>query len=323
MSDLLFLAGLLLSTSASFYFSGIETGIYALNRVRLRIRKEDGRRRASRVHALVRRPQILISTILLGNHLANFAASFCSQEVVRRWFSLTEPELLNTVLLTPFLFVFGEITPKNVFRLRAETLVYRASGPLAVAVRIFTPLALAMRWLGRVSGALPRTSPSEDRMLGKDRLEVLVREVAEDGVLTADQSRMVRNVMRLSARLVDDVKIPLEDADLVEEGFTREELLSASRPNGRTRLPVRLAGGEEFAGIVNVHDLLYRPDDEPGELVRPAPRIPGRYGVDRALRRLRAERAPMGLVTGDGERVTGIVTVKDLVEEVSGELPVF
>lgn len=323
MREALFLAGLLLCTGASFFFSGIETGIYALNRVRLRLRREEGHPRAVRVHGLIRRPQILISTILIGNHVANYLASFCSQEVVVRWFGLSEPEVVNTILLTPFLFVFGEITPKNVFRIRAERLVYRASAPLAAAVRLFLPLALLMRWLGRLSGALPKRSPPEDSLLGKDRLEALAREVAEDGVLSPEQSKMVRNVMRLASRSVEEVMVPLAEVDTVDEGFGVEDLLAASARNGRTRLPVRERSGDGFLGVVNVLDLAFRPDETPAAIVRPAPVVPARIGVERGLRILRGARVPMGFVQGRGGRIAGIVTVKDLVEEVSGELPAF
>ncbi|MHC4861732.1 MAG: CNNM domain-containing protein, partial [Planctomycetota bacterium] len=80
--SVLLVVGLLLSTSASFFFSGIETGIYALNRVRLRIRAAEGEARAESVADLVRRPQITISTILIGNHVANYAASYFSMALL-------------------------------------------------------------------------------------------------------------------------------------------------------------------------------------------------------------------------------------------------
>ena len=325
MSDLLLIGALLLCTGASFFFSGIESGIYTMNRVRLRLGAEKGDRRASRVLSMVARPQLLISTILIGNHVANYFASHFSQEIVAgaTGASGARLELLNTLLLTPFLFVLGEITPKNVFRIKADFLVPAGSGVLLAAFVLFRPVALLLRWLGHVSRALPRTVSSPDAMLARDRLTSLMSEVVEDGVLTPDQSRMVRNVMRISSIPVRDAMVPVEKVDSVSEPFTREELVLASARHGRTRVPVRAAGGERLLGVVNVLDLVFREDADPAELLVEVPSVRDSSPVDSALRILRSNRKPMGFVTDGQGRTVGIVTVKDLVEEVSGELPVF
>lgn len=323
MTLLLHAIVLTLSTSCSFFFSGIETGVYALNRVRLRLKVEEGRARARRVADLIRRPQLLISTILIGNHVANYFAAWASQGLVKDTLHPRDPEFVSTLLLTPVLFVLGEITPKDVFRLRADDLVYRSSLPLAVASFLFRPLALFLRWLGRLSRALPRTSPALDAMLSRDRLESLVHEVVEEGVLTEEQSRMVRNVMRLSSVVVRDVMVPADRVDAVTAGFTREDLVRASAANGRTRIPVLDPATGRFTGAVNVLDLVFRDEPDPAALVRPLPALPADQAVGRALRTLRRAHQPMGVVVGEAGRTVGIATVKDLVEEVSGELPAF
>jgi CBS domain containing-hemolysin-like protein len=317
------IAGILLSTIASFFFSGIETGIYSLNRVRLRLRASEGDARAVRLRGLVRRPQILISSILIGNHVANYAASYFGMGLLVSVLGVGDPVLLNLLFLTPFLFVFGELTPKNVFRIQAEVLVYRASGILALATLLFYPIALALRWFGRLTRALPRKPPALDAILSRDRLGSLVRDVTEEGVLTEEQSRMVGNVMRISSIPVRDAMISLSEVDTVVEGFTRDQLVSASRKNRRTRIPVVSRADGRPVGVVNVLDLVFQDDKGLETLVHPVPSIPSHEVVDRALRTLVKARQLLGFVTERGEEIVGIVTVKDLVEEVSGELPVF
>jgi CBS domain containing-hemolysin-like protein len=323
MSGPVLLAALFVCTGGSFFFSGVETGIYVLNRVRLRLRVERGDAAATRVLEFFRRPQLTISTILIGNHVANYGASFFCQEFFRGPVRVGEPEVWTTVVLTPFLFVMGEITPKNVFRLRADPLVYRTSRVLQAAGRVFLPLALFLRWMGRLTGAMPKSVPPPDAMLSRDRLQALVGEVAEEGVLTDQQRRMVTNVMRISSVPVRGAMVPLSEVDAVSEGFDREELLAASGKRGRTRIPVLERASGQPRGVVNVLDLAYRPGIALGDLVQQVPRIPDRSSVNRSLRLLRKARKPMGFVTDRGDRVVGVVTVKDLVEEISGELPAF
>ncbi len=316
------LAGFVLSVGASCFFSGIETGVYTLNRVRLELRAEEGDRAARRMAGLLRRPEMLISAILVGNHLANFLASYFCQSLVMRY-PVTRPEVVNTLVLTPFLFVFGELLPKNLFRARADGLVYPLSGVLRGACVLFRPAAAAFRWLGRVSRALPSSPAGGPRRVSRKRLRGLLRELLEEGQLSPGQLRMAQNVLRITTVRVEEAMVPLEDVDRVDRGAGREELLAASRAHGRTRIPVRDPRSGELVGVVNVLDLVFRPGKGMEELVRPVPSIPAGTTVDRALGILRRARQPLGFVRGAGGRAVGIITLKDLVEEISGDLPAF
>ncbi|MHC4859655.1 MAG: CBS domain-containing protein, partial [Planctomycetota bacterium] len=140
-----------------------------------------------------------------------------------------------------------------------------------------------LRWFGRLCRALPRGTPALDGILSRERLASLVRDVTEEGVLTAEQSRMAANIMRLSSIPVRDAMIAFEEVDTVAEGFTREELVEASRRNRRSRIPVVDRETGRPAGVVNVLDLVFRDGEELADLVHPVPSIPANEGVDRAL----------------------------------------
>ncbi len=319
----LYLFGLVVCILASFFFSGVETGIYTLNRLRLKMRTEDGEPRALRVTELLRQPQLLISAILIGNHTGNYGATFFFQGLVGGLWSVLDPEVVTTLLLTPLIFVVGEITPKNIFRIRADDLVYRTSGMLKLACIVLRPLAVPLRFLGRLTRALPRETPADHVAFSRGRIEGLVREVAEDGALTEAQSRMLRNVLRLSSLPIRDVMVPLDRVDRIEEGFTREALLAVSARNGRTRIPVTEKGTGRPILVATVLDLVFREEAGMADIVREVPILSMDRTVDQALRVLRARRRSMAFVRNEKSRVVGIVTVKDLVEEVSGELPAF
>jgi len=160
-------------------------------------------------------------------------------------------------------------------------------------------------------------------MISRERLGELVQEVAEDGVLTDEQERMVRNVLRVSSIPVRDAMVAIEGVASVPEGFTREQVIRASAPGSHSRIPVREAASGRFTGFVHLLDLIYRPETPPADLVREAPEIREDVTVEQALHSLRRHRQTMGFVTDGAGRTRGIVTVKDLVEEVSGELPAF
>ncbi len=319
----IYLVGLLFSILVSFFFSGVETGIYALSRLRLRVRTEERESRALRVTELLRQPHLLISTILIGNHTANYGATFFFQGLVVGLGAALDPELVTTLLLTPLLFVFGEIAPKNLFRLRADDLVYRTSGILKVASVFMLPLALPLRFMGRLTRALPQETPADQLAFSRARIEALIREVTEDGELTEGQSRMLRNVLRLSSLRVRDVMVEFKRVDTIEEGFTRDELIEVSALHGRSRIPITQKGSGEPLGVATILDLVFTAEKRVEDLLKEIPSFSMNRTVDQALRALRAGRRSMAFVRDEQGGIVGIVTVKDLVEEVSGELPAF
>ena len=133
------------------------------------------------------------------------------------------------------------------------------------------------------------------------RRDMLIREVTEDGVISRDQRKMVANVMRLGSVRVRDAMVAIGGADTIEEGFTREALLEASRRGRRTRLPVLRKSDAEPIGVANVLELVYREEPDPASLVTAVPRVRAGDALERALRTLRDARQTMAFVTGPEE----------------------
>ena len=108
MITTLLIAGAVLSVALSGLFSGTETGIYCLNRVRLRLYSEQGRRSARRIDELVSRPEDLIITVLIGTTIADYCASVCvAALLIRATGSGSQAEILTTLIMTPVIFAFG------------------------------------------------------------------------------------------------------------------------------------------------------------------------------------------------------------------------
>ncbi|MCU0728078.1 MAG: CNNM domain-containing protein, partial [Planctomycetes bacterium] len=252
--------------------------------------------------------------------LANFAATILCRALLRVTVAPDAGEVLNTLVLTPVLFVLGEVTPKNLFRLRANRWVYRASGLLALAGIVLRPPALLLRWLGRLSGVLPTRSSSPDEILSRTQIEALAQEVAADGVLTADQGRMVRNILRLSSVRVTAAMTPIREEEVLASGFARADVVRIGAKGDLNCLPVRRAEGGDYVGFVDVLDLVFRPDDPPAALVRPARRVPETASAGEAMRMLGRDRAKLCFVVRSDGSVAGTATARGLSELIAGKL---
>jgi putative hemolysin len=308
---------LLVAVAISFLFSGFETGIYALNRVRLRIRLGAGSAAARRVRDLLADPALLIAVILVGNNVTNFLASFFTQELLSGAVPPGEMALWSTLVLTPVLFVFGEVTPKDCFRKRADAWVYTLAPLFRPMVRAG---AVLRRGLERLFG-IDRRDVRRDRetFATRGRIELSLLESAEEGVLTEEQSRLARNILRLRSTTLRSVMKPVGTRPVLGGEATVSEVVACCRGAGLVRLPF-LGGGGAPGGMVNLHDLIgLPPDARVADRVRPLLRLEGAMTAVRALVRLRAERQGLAAVV-QGDEVLGWVTMRDLGEEIVGEL---
>lgn len=322
MSLLLLALGLLLvSLFASLIFSGSETGAYCLNRARHRLRVAEGLRRALLVDALTRDMTGYVAVLLIGNNIANSTTSITATLLCEQ-LQLPHPELIATLVLVPLVFVACELVPKELFRRHADSLTYRVAPFIAVCAWLFAPAGWLLRGVHALLAALGlETAESGGRLQAQERVRAAITASREGGALTAYQATMAHNVFALHARTVRQVMVPLTKVVGLEAGTGLDEARQRVRMAGRTRLPVHRDRPENVVGVLSSWDLLF--EERPGLTVRnyiePAFALPPGEKVATALLRMRQARAKLAIVR-EGERALGLVTMKDLVEEITGEL---
>jgi len=313
--SLLFCAAL----AAGALFAGVETGLYCLNRIRLRYRAEHGDRRAVRVQHLLRDTSKTIVAILIGNNLAHFVMTAVFTSFLEEK-GLTKPEFAATIILAPILFVFSETLPKNIFQQKADTLVYPLE-PIITALRcVFYPAVAVLNGLtALVRLAFARAHHHTDTLFTRQGLRFFFQE--SHGTLTPYLGQITENIMSLHRTTVADSMIPMAQVVAVSIDETGERLKDLIRRSGYSRLPVYEGSPGNIVGILNCYDYLYE-DHAHGirHLVRPALFINRTTPIHTALRRMQSTRDLMAIVTDDRNRPIGIVSIKDLLEEIVGEL---
>lgn len=322
---LIWIVLMLIGFIGSAMYSGLETGSYSLNRIRLQIYNHEKITRAISLKHLIERSTTLLSTLLIGNNIANYLGT-ASLAVILQRFALEDWQaiLLNTAVVTPILFVFGETLPKDLFAAHADRWMYRLSWVLVWSKRVFTllgivPLIAGFTWIvmtllgqsGQVTTFHPRR-----------QVETLVREGVGYGLLTDDQSAMVQRILALSQQNVKEDMTPwrqVEKIRLQDDSGLLWKLADRSR---HSRFPV-MDSSNKIVGVVNVMDaLVHDPDDTPSisTLMQPLVTVTTSMTTRAALDKLRHESAHLAVVMDRAERPVGVVTVKDLVEPITGEL---
>jgi CBS domain containing-hemolysin-like protein len=329
MTTVLLLAGLLLAIGLSAFASGFETGVYCLDRLRLRVACEQRDPAALRLEPLMRHPEDLVISALVGTNVADYLATACMTALLLH-LAITGglAELYATAIVTPLLLVFGGIIPKDWFRRESNRLMARLSGPLWVWLRLVrtTGLVRALRALPRA--VLRRLDPaqaeSEAELLPRARTLHLLREGAARGGLTHFQRDVIERVLNLSGVRVSQVMIPRNRAAMIPQDIARQDFLRLARMAHFSRLPVYRGDMRHVVGVINVYEVLTDRDGQPiAEHTRPPLTLADYVSVSAALLKLQRARQTMAIVEDRAGHCVGVLTLKDLVEEIVGDLEVW
>ncbi len=318
---LLMLAGLV----GSAMWSGTETGFYCLSRVRLDVRlHKRGDRAALRVRDELSDPNRLLSTVLLGNNLCNYAGTLgLTMLLAGSGLSPGATIVLQMVVLTPLLLVFGESLPKEVFRLNADSWPYALS-PVIKFVRILATVTLVLPALMAISRLALRltgdTGGSIDAMGRRRRLLGLLEESAHSGSISGLQGRLAERALVFERTTVGEVAVPWRSVDRIRVDWSNETASAFALRTTRTWLPVTDRLGR-VRGVIHALDLIASSGEighgEGPEMIEPV-RLDASESVLTAIGKLAVNPAGIAIVVdraraGKGERVVGLVGREDLV----------
>jgi putative hemolysin len=315
---LIMIVGLVMSA----LYSGLETGLYTINRVRLMVRASHHERTAERLRRFTQNPNHMLATLLLGNNIANYAGSFGIAAILDyHGVGPGKAILINAGILIPLLFIFGETLPKDLFRTHTDRWSYALSALLTATSRLLTviglvPVVQSFGWmLSRLAGA-----DTAAAVTARQRMSQLIKEGVSVGVLSEHQTTLADRALALRDRTVGDEMIPWSRVDRVPLDASpqrRNEMVNAQRHN---RLPIVDREGR-VAGLVAALDCLLTPDQPTRELLHETMELSRDTSVRDALRLMRRKRCPMAIVVNRrSKQPVGIVTFKDLVEPLTGEL---
>ncbi|MCG3179567.1 MAG: hypothetical protein BIFFINMI_01905 [Phycisphaerae bacterium] len=327
----LWLAAALAGVLLSGLFSGLETGVYTLNRLRLRVRSESGDASARMLARLLGNGRSLLASLLIGTNIATQLCSlaivaFCSYKLL--W-DLPEwaISIIVPLVLAPVLVIFSEIVPKNVFRHYSDRYTYPWARALFLFRRLlqFTGVLLLVDGLTHLLVRATRISGENDAAdLFHPRQQVgsLIRESSHQGALTPYQSALIDRVMNLRNVTVGQAMIPMAKVQSVPADWTIGRLAALLRNQPRTYSRMPVVDGARFVGVVNTNEALASADgDGPiTPLVYDTARLGREASVPHAIFALQRARRAMGLVADASGKPLGIATIKDLVEEITGEI---
>jgi CBS domain containing-hemolysin-like protein len=313
-------------TVLSFVFSGMEAGVFALNRLRIRQLSRAGRASARSLQRCLDQPENFLWTILVGNTLANlviFGLTFAGFHQVTRGHV---GGFLGLFLVFVVLFyVLCDLLPKMLFRQYPNRLCLAVARPYRVLHQMLAPLVRLLEAVSRMSLRLTGGKTFSGELFGnREELKLVMQESAN--TFSNEERAMIGRVLELQARTVGDVTRPLAQTTTVEMTTPLTDVVRLGRDLSFTRLPVwGLRGGERrIVGVVNVDAVLFHGELAPGgtaaDFVKPAVYLGERMRLEEALRRLQRSGQRLAVVLARDGRELGILTLQDILQLIFGEL---
>jgi CBS domain containing-hemolysin-like protein len=311
---------------ASFLLSGMEAGVFALNRLRIRRLARSGKNSARLLNRFLEHPERFLWTILVGNTLANFFILGWALAKLHEWFTGQTALLVALFALVVFLFyaVF-DLLPKMLFRAHPNSLCLSAAQPFRVINFILSPLVSlvesASQALLRFSGgqAIPR------RLFGnREELRAVMQESGR--VLSADERTMINRVLDLQNFTVADITKPWTGTFSVDLTTSLREAIGLASDQKVSRLPVWELRDDKrrVAGVLDIGPLLYHGKLEVEKPVShymiSAVFLAEGTRLETALRQMQRAGQSIGIVLSRERQEVGIVTLKDILKVMFGEM---
>ena len=274
----------------------------------------------------------VIFSMLLGSNLtASIATSLVTYMFLRAQETEINAEFYSTLIMVPILFVFANLIPKNVYFYMADRLMPRLA-PLAFAAhRIFVLcgsvgfLKLLSRLFARLAGA-PVVSEQIVSAAQRPHIRQIIQETQEEGMLSHVQTQIIERLVNMPSVRIGSIMTPIAKVRMLPLQATRAEVLVALKETPFRHLPVYHTDKNALLGYISIYEVLSSPTDvtalEP--FIKPLTPLRDDMPIIEALNTMRNNHLQMALVARFDRHARplplGIVTMKDLVEELIGEL---
>jgi len=319
----MYVAGLAVCLALSAFFNSAETSLLSLGKVRLRRLKGRHPRTGAVIERLTGNPDRLLSTLLIGNNLANTAASAAGTALALEY-APEHPVLVATVAVTVILLLVAEITPKVLAASFAEPVALAVARPLDLLARLATPLIKVLSLVPRALLWLLGGPREEEGGTTSEDIKTMAVLGREEGVLGQDEQDIIHSVVEFGTLTAGQVMVSRVDIQSLDLELSREEAVDLAIESGHSRIPVYRGSKDHIDGVLQTRDFLlaWRRGEAAGaeQFVRPPYLIPESMKMATLLREFRSRNERMAIVVDEYGGTAGIVTLEDVLGEIVGEV---
>ena len=329
---------LFLLTAINAFFASAEMAIVSLNKNRMKMLANEGNKKAAILYKLIEEPTNFLSTIQVGITLAGFfasasAATGISQDFGKFLGNMGVPygnEIAFagvTIILSYFTLVFGELVPKRIALRKSETIAMLSLKPILLISKIVLPfvkiLSMSTYLIVKLLGL---DSEGDEQRVTKEEIKSLIEEGEEYGAINESEKDMIEGIFEFNDKKTEKIMIPRTEVYCIDIEDELESYLDELLESKFSRVPVYEESIDNIIGILYIKDFIIEAKKKGFENVNIREILQKPYFVHEGknihslLKSMQSSKMHMAVVIDEYGGFSGIVTVKDLIEEITGEL---
>lgn len=302
------------------FFSGSEIAIISSNRIRIKILADQGIRRASLIQKLLKKPERLLATTIIGTNASVIASSFAANELFAGLFGRRYSGFAILILI-PLILLFGEIIPKSISMRNAERISLFSIYPLYLTMILLYPLiALTGNLAMMLFGMKKSHKGSKNPFVTREELKIIL--TSEKNLKGRHETAFLNRILSFAEGRIKEHMTSSPKIVSASRRSTVKELVHIITKSGYSRIPVYEGGRSDIVGVVDAKDLLDLTD--PAESIESKIRkvlvVKEEEKIQNLLKDFQKERCHLAIVKNKLGKLSGIITIEDVLEEIVGEI---
>jgi putative hemolysin len=310
----------------SAFFSASETALTALGEAKVR-QLIDAGRGGRFLKIWLERPERVFATLLLGNNVANIAASALAGSIAAA-LGFNHAVAVATVVMTLAILFFSDVTPKTLANRYAERFVLTAMPLITLVYWTLLPLAWPLvRGTQGITRLLTGDGGTAKRSITSEEVEYMIDLGTRAGVLDKVKEELLNSVLEFADILVKEIQVPRTQMLALDRESTPDELLDAVVQSQHSRIPVYQGSVDNVVGVLYVKSIvedlrkgLDRSRFHIDKYLRPPFFVPEIMKISRLLKEFQKRKTHIAIVVDEFGGTSGLVCLEDVVEEIVGEI---
>lgn len=320
VGDAISIIAIIILVVLSAFFSASETAFSSVNTMHIRAYVDEKRKGARRAQYVIDHFDMALVSFLVGNNLVNIAnTTLCAYLFSTFISNPTLSNILNTVIMTIVILIFGEILPKSYAKHNPEKYVLKFSGAVFVFIKLIHILALPFYGLQKLV-----LKNKEVNKITEDDLENIVDTMEDQGMLDSENASIIHGALNISERTVHDILVPRVDMVALPIDASEDDVKNLFIEYQYSRIPVYDGDKDNIVGVLNFKDFVnvqYQGKKFNLQKIMQEPlKVTKAMKVDELIQTMQKSQKHLAIVIDEFGGTSGIVTMEDALEEMVGEI---
>ncbi|WNF39025.1 hemolysin family protein [Bacillaceae bacterium IKA-2] len=307
----------------SAFFSSAETAFSSVNKIRLKNYADENRKGSKDALMITEQFDKGLSTILVGNNVVNIGAATISAKLATDIFGAGTGMIINTIVMTTLVLVFGEILPKSYAKENAETFSLKISGILVLLMKLLSPITVVFISLKKAMSKII-TANEQFPSVTEEELKVMINISEEEGIIDQKERELVHSALNFNEIVVGEILTPRMDMIAAEVNDAHDEILTMFLAERFSRVPVFEDTTDNIIGILSEREflanLVQNKNFTVRELLRKPMFVVESLKISSLLPELQKNKTHMAIVIDEFGGTEGLITMEDILEEIVGEI---